>query len=76
MTTLHLDDELYQRATQVAAAKGITIEEFVGEALRYALSGVAVTRTERNGIPVMVVNQQVPRIIPTVIRRILEEEGF
>ena len=35
---LTVDDELYQRATEAAATQGKTVDEFVGEALRKALS--------------------------------------
>jgi hypothetical protein len=76
MSTLTVDDELYQRATEVAAAQGKTVDEFVGEALRKALSIVGVRRTVRNGLPVMVVSDDTPRIDPAKVRQYLEEEGF
>jgi hypothetical protein len=74
--TLKVDDELYQRATEAAAAQGRTVDEFVDEALRKALSMVGVRRTVRNGLPVMVVSDNTPLIDPAKVRRCLEDEGF
>jgi hypothetical protein len=71
-----VDDELYQRATEAAAAQGKTIDEFVAEALRTALSMVGIRRTVRNGLPVMVVGGDIPPIDPARVRQYLEEEGF
>lgn len=76
MTTLNLDNELYQQASKVAAAQGKTIDEFVGKALQHALLNACVRRSERNGLPVMVVNERVPEINPAVVRQSLEENGF
>ena len=76
MSTLTVDDELYQRAIEAAAAQGKTVDEFVREALRKALSMVGVQRTIRNGLPVMVVSDDTPPIDPAKVRRCLEEEGF
>src|SRR6058998_1979177 len=76
MSTFTVDDALYQRATEAAAAQGKTVDEFVGEALRRALSAVGVWRTVRNGLPVMVVSDDTPPIDPADVRQHLEEEGF
>jgi hypothetical protein len=76
MSTLTIDDELYQRATEAAAAQGKTIDAFVGEALRQALAMVGVRRTVRNGLPVMVVSDDTSTIDPAKVRQCLEEEGF
>jgi hypothetical protein len=76
MSTLIVDDALYQRATEAAAAQGKTVDEFVGEALRKALSLVGVRRTVRNGLPVMVVSDATPAIDPAKVRQYLDEEGF
>jgi hypothetical protein len=76
LSTLTLDDELYQRATEAAAAQGKTVDEFVGAALRKALSMVGVRRTVRNSLPVMVVSDGIPPIDPAKVRQCLEDEGF
>jgi hypothetical protein len=75
-STLTVDDELYQRATEAAAAQGKTLDEFVDEALRRALSMVGVRRMVRNGLPVMVVSDDIPSIDPAKVRRCLKDEGF
>lgn len=76
MSTLTVDDDLYHQASEAAAAQGKTVDEFVGEALRKALSMVGVRRTVRNGLPVMVVHDDIPVIDPMKVRQHLEEEGF
>jgi 2-phospho-L-lactate guanylyltransferase (CobY/MobA/RfbA family) len=76
MPNLTVDAELYQQATEAAAAQGQSVDQFVDEALRQALSRVGVRRTVRNGLPVMVVSGDVPAIDPAKVRRCLEEEGF
>lgn len=76
MPTLTVDNELYQRAREVAAAQGKTVDEFVDEALRKALAIVGVRRTVRNGLPVTVVSHDTPAIDPAKVRQCLEEEGF
>ena len=76
MSTLTVDDELYQRAIEAAAAQGKTVDAFVDEALRKALAIVGVRRTVRNGLPVMVVSHDTPTIDPATVRRCLEEEGL
>jgi hypothetical protein len=76
MSTLTIDDELYQRAIEAAAAQGKTVDAFVNEALRKALSMIGVRRTVRNGLPVMLVSHDTPAIDPAKVRQCLEEEGF
>lgn len=76
MSTLTVDDELYQQASEAAAALGKTVDEFVGEALRRALAMVGVRQTIRNGLPVMIVSDDTPAINPAKVRQYLEEEGF
>ena len=76
MSTVTVDDALYQQAQEAAAAQGETVNEFVGEALCKALFMVSVRRTVRNGLPVMVVSNDTPIIDPAEIRQYLEEEGF
>jgi hypothetical protein len=71
-----LDDELYKQATEAAAAQGKTVDEFVSEALRKALSGVGVRRRVRNGLPVMIVSGDTPPIDLGKVRQCLEEDGF
>lgn len=76
MSTLTVDDELYQQASEAAAAQGKTVDEFAGEALRKALLTVGVRRILRNGLPVMAVSDHIPMIDPAAVRQCLEEQGF
>lgn len=76
MPSITIDATLYQQATEAAAAQGKSIEKFVDEALRQALSKVGVRRTVRNGLPIMAVSGDIPAIDPAKVRQCLEEEGF
>jgi hypothetical protein len=76
VSMLTVADELYQRATEAAAAQGKTVDEFVDEALRKALSMVGVRRTVRNDLPVMILSDATPPIDPAKVRQCLEDEGF
>lgn len=75
MSTVTVDQELFQRACEAAAAQGKTVEVFVDETLRQALAGVGLRRTLRHGVPVMVVSPETPAIDLVQVRRWLEEEG-
>ena len=76
MPRLMLDAELYQQATEAAAAQGKSVDQFVDEALRRVLAQIGVRQTVRNGLPVMVVSGDVPAIDPANVRQCLEEDGF
>jgi len=77
VTTLTIDEELGRLLAQAANARGKTLEQFAGEALRRAISeNGGVRRTMRNGIPVMLVGDGQAVIDPEKIRRCLEEEGL
>jgi hypothetical protein len=75
MTTVSIDSELHQQTTE-AAARGKTVDEFVDEALRKAVSAAGLRRSTRNGIPVMLVNSGTPTIDPATVRRCIEEKGI
>ena len=75
MTALLVDDKLYELASKVAAAQGKTVEDFACAALRQALSRGDAVRDVRNGLPVMLVGDETPRIDPDRVRRCLEEDG-
>ena len=77
MTTPTIDDELGCLVGRIAAAQGKTVDDFVAAALRQALATPpSIRRVVRDGIPVMLVPNEVARIDPDKVRGILEEEGF
>jgi hypothetical protein len=76
MSTVMVDQELFQRACEAAAAQGKTVEDFVDAMLRQALALTSPQQTMRNGVPVMLVSLETPAIDPAHVRRWLEEEGF
>ena len=75
MSTLTVADDLYQQASEAAAAQGKTVDEFASESLRKALSAVSIRMTVRNGLPVIVVSADTPMIDPVRVRQHLGEEG-
>jgi hypothetical protein len=75
-TTLQLNDQLYERAREAASAQGISVDEFVGEALLKALSNNSVRRIVRNGLPVMAFGDNAPSVDVDKVRQIIEDEGF
>lgn len=81
MSTVNLDETLYLRTIEVAESQGKTVDEFVSETLRRAVGQaaprrVAVRRSTRNGLPVIVVNGTVSLIDLQKVRESIEEEGF
>jgi hypothetical protein len=81
MSTVSVDEQLYQRTSELAKTQGKSVDEFVADALlRIVAQTSPMTssprRTTRNGLPVMLVNGNVPRIDPNQVRKLIEEEGF
>ena len=77
MTTLTIDDELGRLVGEAARARGKTLDQFAGEALRRVVCENGGVRTiMRNGIPVMLVADEQAAIDPDKVRRCLEEEGL
>jgi hypothetical protein len=76
MTTVMIDDELARLVDEAARARGKTVEEFTGEALRRAIcEDSGIRRSTRNGIPVMLIPNDHAAIDPARVRCCLEEEG-
>lgn len=76
MTTVSLNNELYRQASEVAAAQGKTMDQFVGEALQQAVAIASVRQSIRNGLPVMMVGKQAAQVDLNKVRDLLQEDGF
>jgi hypothetical protein len=74
--TITVNEKLYQRASEAASAQGKSLDEFVSDALLHALSISAVRRSYRNGLAVMLVDENTPSVNLNLIRHELEENGF
>ena len=74
--TVTLQDDLFSKASEAAAAAGQTVDEFVDAALRRAVNGSSVRMAMRDGLPVMIPSPDTPPIDPDQIRRSIDEEGF
>jgi uncharacterized protein (DUF1778 family) len=75
VTTVLIDDELGRQVGRAAAAQGKTLDEFVHDVLRQAVEPVVISRTVRNGLPVLHRGPAI-QIDPEVVQRTLEEQGF
>jgi len=78
MSTVNVNDELFQQTIALAAAQGKTVDEFVSDTLRRAVGqavpqSVVVRRSTRNELPVMLVNGTAPAIDPRKVRESIEE---
>ncbi|MEX2171369.1 MAG: hypothetical protein WD851_18765 [Pirellulales bacterium] len=76
MSTVHVDDRLYQQTKEVALALGKSVDEFAEVALRDALVRVGPPTIVRNGLLVFDVAGMAPTIEPATVRHWIEEEGF
>ena len=76
MSSVNINDQLYQQAIAVAAAQGKSVDQFANEALRLALGNREYRRVERNGLPTVVVNGSASAIDPRKVRQLVEEDGF
>ena len=81
MSSVHVDEQLFQQTVAIAAAQGKTVDQFVGETLQQVVGqavpqAVVVRRSTRNGLPVMIVNGTVAAINPDKVRKSIEEDGF
>jgi hypothetical protein len=75
MTTLLIDDNLGAQARRAAEAQGKTLDEFVGEVLRQAVTAPSFHSIIRSGLPVIQVMPPTP-IDAQAIQRALQEDGF
>jgi hypothetical protein len=76
MMTLSVCNDLYQQASEAAAAQGRSVDDFVLDALRNAIALSRLRRTTRNGLPVMMVPEQTPTISTAKVSECLKEEGL
>ena len=75
MSTLYVDDQLYQQTKEIALAHGKSVDEFAEAALRDALVRVAPPTIIRNRLLVFDVAGMAPAIEPETVRHWIEEEG-
>lgn len=81
MSTVNLNDSLYQRTLGVAQTRGQTVDEFVASTLEQVIGeeekpASGIRFGTRNGLPIVVLDESAPRIDPKAVREFLEEEGF
>ena len=76
MSSVNIDNDLFQQTKAAAAVQGKTVDEFVAETLQQAVHSLLPRRVVRNGLPTIVVNGTVAAIDPEKVRQSIEENGF
>ena len=72
-TTLAIDDDVLAAAKELAATEGKSVGEVISALTRRALRPTAAARTTRNGVPLLPVNADTPRVTSELIRQLREE---
>lgn len=72
-TTLHLDDDVYQAARSLAAARGQGLGTVVSDLARAGLRPTGRFRLDAQGFPLVEVPPDAPRVTPEMIRAALDE---
>lgn len=71
-TTLSIDDDVLLAAKAIAGQQGRTLGEVVSELARRSLQR-SVSRTERNGIPLLAVRLDAAPVTPDMVNALRDE---
>lgn len=75
--TVSLNDALFKAASQTAAARGQTFDEFVAAAVTAAVQNTGTVKfSTRNGLTVIEPAPDTPPIDPNRVRQLVEEGVF
>jgi hypothetical protein len=72
-TTLAIDDDVLAAAKEMAATQGKSVGEVISLLARTALRPDVPSRKTRNGIPLLPVNLDSPRVTSELVRQLSEE---
>jgi hypothetical protein len=72
-TTLSIDDDVLAAAKELAATERKSVGEVISSLARAALRPSSPTRHTRNGVPLLVVRPDAPRVTSELVRQLLEE---
>jgi hypothetical protein len=72
-TTLAIDDDVLAAARELAATEHKSVGEVISQLARRALRPCEPARKTRNGVPLLPVNPDAPRVTSELVRRLLEE---
>ena len=72
-TTLAIDDDVLAAAKELAIMEGKSVGEVISTLARRALRPAVSGRKTRNGIPLLPVNSDAPRVTSELVRQLREE---
>lgn len=72
-TTLAIDDDVLAAAKEMAATERKSVGEVISTLARRALRPAAPTRKSRNGVPLLPVNPEGPRVTSELVHQLREE---
>ena len=72
-TTLTIDDDVLAAAKEMAATERKSVGEVISTLARRALRPAAPTRKSRNGVPLLPVNPEGPRVTSELVHQLREE---
>jgi hypothetical protein len=72
-TTLAIDDDVLAAAKELAATERKSLGEVISMLARRSLRPSQPTRTLRNGVPLLPVNPDAPRVTSELVHQLREE---
>lgn len=72
-TTLTIDDDVLAAAKELAATERKSVGEVISTLARRALRPAEPTRKTRNGVPLLPVNPEAPRVTSELVHQLREE---
>jgi len=72
-TTLTIDDDVLAAAKEMAATERKSVGEVISALARTAMQPAASKRTMRNGVPLLPVRANSPRVTSELVRQLMEE---
>jgi hypothetical protein len=72
-TTLAIDDDILAAAKELAASERKSVGEVISALARRALRPVETARKTRNGVPLLPVTPNAPRVTSELVHQLREE---
>ncbi len=72
-TTLAIDDDVLAAAKELATMQGNSVGEVISALARRALRPQEIGRKTRNGVPLLPVGPDTPRVTSDLVRQLSEE---
>ena len=72
-TTLAIDDDVLAAAKEMAACERKSVGEVISALARTAMRPASSNRATRNGVPLLPVRPDSPRVTSELVRQLMEE---